>query len=328
MFQGRIDVHHHIIPSIYSDALLSYGVVQISEALEHWSPEKSLAAMDRMGIQTAICSICGPALLPIVQIKREGGQFMARQLNEYMAALRQAYPKRFGAFAVLPMPCVEESVEELIYALDVLHLDGVTLMSNYVGQYLGDSVFDPVFDALQARKACVYIHPGKPVARHLMPRPQFVGPDYVEETCFNTTRAAANLIFSQTLDRCPDIRVILAHMGGALPYLAFRLQMCYDRLTAQGTAFDGAEGSPRRIAHPISHYIARMYYDIALSAGKPVLDTLNTLAPGHILFGSDSLYMSLQEEQAFLQAFETGVDASLQKQINRENALALFGQYA
>ncbi|MGA2927429.1 MAG: amidohydrolase family protein [Solirubrobacteraceae bacterium] len=84
---------------------------------------------------------------------------LARRVNESLAEIKLDRPDRFGGFASLPLPDVEGSLVELEYALDVLELDGVSLMSNAGDRYLGDSHFDALFAEMQRRAAVVFVHP-------------------------------------------------------------------------------------------------------------------------------------------------------------------------
>ncbi len=132
------------------------------------------------------------------------------------------HPARFGSFALLPLPDVDGALEELTYALDILHLDGVGLFSSVNDRYLGDPLFDPLFDELNRRNAVVFIHPTHCEA------PEHMGlraPPFAVEYVFDTTRAIVNLIYTGTLKRCPDIRFIVAHGGGTVPFLAERIAM-------------------------------------------------------------------------------------------------------
>jgi predicted TIM-barrel fold metal-dependent hydrolase len=104
--------------------------------------------------------------------------------------------------------------------LDVLKLDGIGMHSNMGGIYPGDRKFAPVFEELNRRKAVLYLHPtDTPGDQNL--RPQW--PPYIVEFVCETTRAVSDLIYSGTMERYPDISIILAHAGGAIPYIAWRL---------------------------------------------------------------------------------------------------------
>ena len=140
------------------------------------------------------------------------------------------------------------------------------------GRYLGDPLFDPVFDELNRRQAVAFVHPthcDAPEETHLRV------PPFVVEYVFDTTRAIVNLVFTGTLKRCPGIRLIVAHGGGAVPFLAQRISML--------------EG--HRHAKEVTHVIptlASLYYEIASTTAGYALRSLQELVePTHILWGSD-----------------------------------------
>ena len=142
----RIDVHHHVVPPQYADASMP---IKVPDA------DAQLRAMDGWKIRTAITSLTPRVVLTNPDRLGE----VTRSCNEFQAGLVRDHPSRFGAFAVLPLPNVDGALKELAYALDVLRLDGVGLFSSAGGRYLGDPLFDPVFDELNRRKAVLFLHP-------------------------------------------------------------------------------------------------------------------------------------------------------------------------
>jgi len=287
--QQKIDVHHHITPVEYVEKLKHLNITKsLGVLFPKWTPETSLSFMKKVGIQTAVVSVTSPGVY-----FKENKAFsldIARWCNEYMAQLKKEYPGKFGAFASLPMGYVSESVDELRYALDVLHLDGICLLTNYDGKYLGDDSFDAIFRELDSRKAVVFIHPDNPV-EELDPNLQDEGiPNALIEVPFETTRVAANLMCSGTLDRYPGIQYILAHGGGTIPYLAWRLAMIeYGQKNKKPrvlkTLYDFlAKGGPEKGLK----LLRNMYYDTAMTSGSYALNTLKEFAgAGRIVFGSD-----------------------------------------
>src|SRR6202453_1690671 len=148
---GRIDVHFHMIPDFYREAAGGAGRrPAISSGLPAWSPESALGVMERAAIATAITSISAPG---VHFGDDQAARTLARRCNEYAAELAREHPARFGGFAVLPLPHIDYSLEEVRYALDTLHLDGVLLFANCQGRYLGDPQFDPLLDELNRRNA-------------------------------------------------------------------------------------------------------------------------------------------------------------------------------
>src|SRR5437764_15229355 len=175
--------------------------------------------MDHHAIATAITSISEPGIyFGDVTFARD----MARRCNEFSAQLIHEYPQRFGAFAILPLPDIEAALRELEYALDTLKLDGVVLLSSVDGRYPGDPLFDELFTELNRRKAVVFLHPTVPAINREL---HLNLPPFLVEFVFDTTRAVVNLMYSGTLERCPDMPVILAHAGGTVPYVALRISL-------------------------------------------------------------------------------------------------------
>ena len=121
-----------------------------------WTPQRSIEDMDKAGIATAMTSPTTPQVgfLPPADAAR-----VAREANEYAKRLMADHPGRFGVFAMLPLPYVDESLKEIEYAFDTLKVDGIGMMTSYGDKWLGHPQFAPVFEELNRRKATVYTHP-------------------------------------------------------------------------------------------------------------------------------------------------------------------------
>lgn len=312
--QGRIDVHHHVIPPAFVETMQAKGIEKVAGApLPKWVPENSIAVMDANGIQTAITSLSAPG----VHFGDGVGQAveLARRCNEFCAGMMEQYPGRFGFFAVLPMPFTEKACAEAIYALDYLNADGVVLLGSTDGHFLGDPRFDELMSELDRRRAVVFVHP------NLHATSVNIGlnmPGFLIEFLCDTTRAAINLILSGTQEKYPNTRWILAHAGGFLPFVAGRL--------ATVKLPHVEENAPKGV----QHYIERFYFDTALSPSKYSMVALKELVdPSHILFGSDFPFApapasalqcrTLDESDLFSEHIKYG--------IARGHALELFPQY-
>lgn len=156
---ARIDTHQHVLPPEYVAWLTAHGTRDAGgRALPDWSVEQALTLMDEAGIATGILSVSTPG----VHLGDDGeARAQARATNEFCAALVKERPDRFGFFASLPLPDVEGALAEAAHAFDALSADGVVLLANVRGTYLGDAAFDPLFDALNRRAAVVFIHPSQ-----------------------------------------------------------------------------------------------------------------------------------------------------------------------
>ncbi|NEB03453.1 amidohydrolase family protein [Streptomyces sp. SID13726] len=303
----RIDTHQHIVPPFYADWLSSAGVSAGGLPIPHWDPDSALALMHDNGIESAVLSVSTPGVEPG---DKDEARAMARALNEFCASLRDRLPARFGYFATLTLPDVEGAVREACHALDELGADGVVLLANNKGVYLGDSAFDPLMAELNRRSAVVFVHPSALPAE---PVPGL--PAYAADFLLDTTRAAVNLARSGSLDRYPDLKIILSHAGGFLPYAAERLA---GHCAPDGTA---AEGIAR---------LRRFYFDTALSSSPYALPSLLAFAdPTHITYGSDWPYAPAARSAHFtglLDGFPLSED--LRRAVERGNAETLFPRLA
>ena len=307
-----IDVHAHPIPQFYREALIAAGRgPSISGGFPAWSPEAALGQMDENGIAAAILSVSQPG----VHFGDDGAaRALARQFNEYLTRLNGDHDGRFGAFAVLPLPDVAGSVAEIDYALDVLKLDGIGVLASYGELFLGDDRFDPLLEKLDARGAVVFVHPNL----HPGSRALTLGvPAWVVEYPFDTTRAVVNLVLSGKRRRYPNIRFILAHAGGTIPYLAWRIAAApqIDRRYAALSSED------------IRADLRSFWYETAQSPGPEVFGALSHVAmPDRILFGSDWPYCLSPVTASMVAALER-VDPGLRRGVEAENALALFPRF-
>ncbi|MGE0628323.1 MAG: amidohydrolase family protein [Hyphomicrobiaceae bacterium] len=310
----RIDVHFHIIPKFYQDAVLAAGLGPARRAgYPDYSPELALEVMDCNDIEIALTSVAQPG---VQFAEAKEGAVLARRLNEYAADLMARWPKRFGAFAIVPMRDTGDALREIEYALDTLKCQGVCLFASYGEKFLGDPVFDPVLDALHARGAVVFIHPTlHPSSRNI----DLPWPGMLMEYLFDTTRAAANLMLSGRLEKYSAIKFILAHAGGTLPYFAWRVASLpqVDATLPEWSREQYAEG------------FKRFWYDNALSCGATTMGALKTVAsPDRILFGSDWPFVPPKLVAEEVATHETpGLHTADERAaIDRSNALALFPQ--
>ncbi len=265
---GRIDIHHHFF---LPDYLAAIGPMAQRPEVRGWSLEHSFEEMEKNGVATGMLSLSPPG---IHLGSRDDTKKLARIVNEHAAKLRAEHPARFGHFASVPMPHVDDTLAEIAYALDTLKADGIQLMTSYRDKWPGHPDFDPVFAELNRRRALVFIHPLLPdcCAGAL----NWIPPAMMEFT-HDTNRCVASLLLSGTLTRFPDIRFIFCHAGAAVPILAGRWVVT------------GAERMfKERIPNGVDAELKKLHYDVALAANKPALAALFTYLPvSQVLLGSD-----------------------------------------
>ena len=270
-----VDLHHHVIPEFYWDATNEDGNVAGGINPPRWSLEGAIAYLDDARIDVAIASISTPG----VHLGDDAAAgVLAHRVNEYLAGIKRDRPDRFGAFAALPLPDVEGSLEQIAYALDVLQLDGVSVMTNAGGSYLGDSRFDPIFAELQRRAAVVFVHPiasPDPIAHTLGL------PDTLLDYPVDTSRAIAKLHYSNTFGRTPDIKYVFVHAGGTIPFVASRFGIVDQMDVIPGAQERGA----------FADVLPRLYWDTASAFSDPVLHMLRSVAGlRNVVFGTDYPY--------------------------------------
>jgi len=309
-----IDTHHHMLPDFFFEATNEKESPVGGLKPQIWTPEGSVAFMDEAGIDVAILSISTPGIqLPDKHAARE----LARRCNELAASLISKHPKRFGAFASVPMTDTDEAIDEMTYALDVLKLDGVVLFTNSRGVYLGDKIMKPLFDELQRRKVVVYVHPNAspdPVAHNLGIT------DNLIDFPVDTTRAIAQLHYGGTFGATPHVKYIFSHAGGTVPYLAGRFAIV-DEMNVMG------DSSERGTA---AETFRNLYWDTALAWSDPVLHTLRQIAGvDNVLFGTDFPY--LRKDIAVRSKINVADSAQLSAEEKRQvlggNALELFPRF-
>jgi len=257
---------------------------------------------------------------------------MARALNAFGAHCVARAPERFGLLAALPLPDVEGALAEIAYAFDTLGADGIALLSNHAGVYLGDRCFDPVFEELDRRAAVVHVHPT--ADPHVASPVAGLEPS-VLEFVFDTTRAVANLIVSGTLARYPRVRLILAHAGGVVPYVRDRI---LDRRPILRRVAAGPPPRQKELLELMEaglrdtcRQLRDLYYDTALSTDEVVLHALADVAAGsHVLLGTDFPFAQYLGASLAIEGLAryAGFDRDDRRGIEADNAAALFPRLA
>jgi len=320
----RIDIHYHIIPEPYVQALANRGVTGSTFVkFPKWTPEKALKQMDRSLVETAITSLSTPGVwFGDVALATE----LSRLCNEFQARMVTEYPGRFGSFACLPLPDVGGALKELEHALDHLCHDGVVLLTDTDGRYLGHPDYEELFAELNRRQAVVFIHP------HDDPRQsrryEIFSP--LLEWPIHTTQAVIDLLYSGRFARYPEIRYILAHGGGTVPFLAHRIATGLGQGNGAGASEQGTESLSEGGSQDALRLLQKLFYDTA-GPGEAHLATLQEfVGPSQVVFGTDGGWTPpIQTAQTIkeLLAYD-GFDERQLLEIERENATNLFPRLA
>jgi predicted TIM-barrel fold metal-dependent hydrolase len=317
----RIDVHHHVLPKFYTETLERVGITTtLGAILTDWSLEAHLEVMDKNKIAVGMASIPAGMYFESDAFARD----LARQSNEFLASMCSEHPTRFGAFAVLPVPDVDGALKEATYALDTLKLDGVVMLSNVVGHYVGHPENDELFAELNRRNTVVFIHPGDPPDKGI---PASIL--YPIDMALETVRAAMSLLYGGMFERYPKIKFVFAHCGGITPHLAHRMVRGGTWVRGEGGADPGmldeapnGGGAAKAIA-----LLQRQYYDSMSANAANGLRTLQAFVePSHILFGSDHAALPARYQPLKMRELMRykGFDEATRMGVERGNALRLF----
>ena len=308
--QGVIDVHAHLLPTEFIEALESEGrLMDEGFPLPKYDVENHLRLMDEAGVQTSVLTLAAP---------QPSSAEVVRQTNETAARIRREHPGRFLFCAALPLPNVDAAIREAVYALDTLKADGIKLATNVGGQYLGAPELDTLFSVLNERRAVIILHPHRPepVNRQVMQQTPLAMQEYLAET----TRAVSNMITRNVLARYNNIKVVVPHCGAYLPLAVPRMKSLTPVMQAN-----------KMVAEiDWEANLAALYYDLAGAHSPEVIRIMLTITtPGHLLYGSDYPYVApkiLTQSLARMKQYVTDEPdlAPFREMILYQNAHQLF----
>ena len=305
----RIDVHHHLSSPGFIAEIAGRRTGQVP--LMRWTVSKSIDEMDQGGVATSIVSISEPG---VFFGNYDGARALARECNDFGAKMIADHPGRFGMFAIVPMPDVDSTLKEIAYALDTLKVDGICMMTDYQGKFLGDAAFTPIMEELNRRKAVVFTHPNRnDCCRNLIPDV----PEPIIELGTDTARTIASLLFSGTAAKFPDIQWIFSHAGGTAPGLMQRFN----------AYFEQRKDLQARLPQGPAYYMQRFCYDTASATTVHPLTALTKIVkPTQILLGTDSPVGTAKAAAAGLR--DTGLFSAAEMQdIERGNAARIMPRY-
>ncbi len=310
-----VDLHCHpmIAPVVAAIDKAEIGSMQ----LPPWSLEQQIGVMDQHGIETAMLSVNSVAESMVGRT----GRAMARTINEALAGLVARDPARLGAFATVPMDDMDAANEETAYALDVLRLDGIGIVTQCQRRYLGDPHYDPWLAELNRRGATLFVHPAAPPGFDAAESRTNVS---VLEFMFESTRMVTTMVLSGAKQRFDKVNVISTHAGGTIPFLAKRIGLA-------GSMPWAYRDGPKLGAAEIAASLASFYFDLTAATAPAVLDAVTDLVPSdRLLLGFDFPLMPPQTIAPAIAAFDAypGFDEHEKSAIRRGNALRLFPRLA
>jgi len=234
-------------------------------------PALRIEDMDRVGIDVEVLSLSTPN---VYFAPPERQPEIARLVNDAYAELAARHPKRFKGFASIPMDDPDAALRELERTQGELRMNGVIVLSNINGRALTDARYRPFFVECDRRRVCVFIHPMIPASAE--PFAEYVlGP--IIGFPFDTTLAVARLCYAGVFRELPNIRWVLGHLGGAVPYLMERMDNGWR---------DFAECRANIDELP-SVYLKRLYYDTVSFSAPSLRLARELVGADHLVMGSD-----------------------------------------
>lgn len=277
----RIDVHAHHFPTEYLEVLDRHGSRATETARRspgfHIGLDERIGMMDDAGIDMQVLSV-GPQL-PYFD-DRDAAVEAARFANDCYAEVAQKYPGRFKAFATVPLPHVDEAIRELDRATSELGTLGVGLGCSIKSLPLDAPELDPFFAELNRREAVLFLHP---VGAGAGPNSEDYGLTWMIGAPFEDTIAALRLVLSGTTEKYPNIKIIVPHLGGTVPFLMQRLDDAAQRQRAIGTAY-GIKGDP-------SELMKKLWYDTVNGHGPALRCSCDSYGADRLMLGTDFPYL-------------------------------------
>ena len=286
----KLDLHTHYYPLIYFDkirelpsefsfdkspsgqTIITYrGARFFGVTPPMTDVAKRIEDMDRVGIDVEVVSLSTPnVFFTDAQHQPE----IARIVNDAYAELVAQHPMRFKGFASIPMDDPDAALSELHRAIDELKLNGVILLSNISGKPLTSPEYRPFFAEANRMKLCILLHPMLPANTEPF-REYVLGP--IVGFMFDTTLAVARMCYDGMFRDFPDIRWIVAHLGGAVPYLMERLDNGWRDFVECRAKIDQLP----------STYLKRLYYDSVNFNPHMLMMARNMIGANHLVMGSD-----------------------------------------
>lgn len=289
----KIDVHNHILSTDLFERIASqtsYKVKRdpngniltvIGNTMPIISIEERLAEMDYYGIDRQVLSFVIFRFFEEETLKENPTKRLklSRVINDYLAEICNQHPNRFMAFADIPLLDINDSIDELRRSIQELGLHGATLWSNIHGIPLNSKQFWPFYAAANESKVPIFIHP-------TIPRDNEIFQEYHLAALvgypFETTLAVTRLVYSGLFERFKQLKLILSHVGGAIPFLWERINRGY---------LNSWPGCRENISKLPTEYLKGIYYDTALSFSDALL-LASRVVGDHLIFGTDYPYTS------------------------------------
>ncbi|CAN5490517.1 amidohydrolase family protein [soil metagenome] len=299
-------------------AAMFAGLPQIQEDLCEIG-DRRIARMDELGIDRQLLLLTAPG---VQVLERQVGTELAALSNDRLAAACRKYPERFSGLLAFAPQDVEGAVAEIERGMNTLGLAGAVINSHTKGRYLDEPQFAPILAALEANDAALYIHPTTPPTSWVAPYDAraFTGAlaGFTHEVWMHTM----GLIFSGAFDRHPKLRLVIGHMGEALPLLLYR----FDWMQSNADGRPGLRGGQPavKLKHKVSHYFCNNIWitTSGVAWGPAIKFCQEVLGADRVLYAMDYPYQVSADEVASYDALD--ISAEHKKMLMQTNAETVF----
>jgi len=323
----KLDLHTHFyteeffhcvrdLPSEFSFATSSTGQIIITYRGARFfgvtppmtDVSKRLEDMDRTGIDIEVVSLSTPnVFFADAQHQPE----VARMINDSYAELISQHPNRFKGFASIPMDAPDEALVELHRAINNLKLNGVVLLSNIGGKPLTSPEYRQFFAEADRMGLCIFLHPMLPANSDDF-REYVLGP--IIGFPFDTSLAVARMCYDGMFEDFQNIRWIIGHLGGGVPYLMERMD----------NGFRDFADCRQKIDKLPSEYLKRLYYDTVSFSEHALIMVKNMVGADHMVMGSDYPHLLGSIDRAVTSIENLDISDSDKQKIFEGNALKIL----
>jgi len=327
----KIDIHNHFYPTRFLEQLEKDGeTVGIRVEKDKWDRSilvqhgtrvvtitppmnninKRLEDMEQAGFDTQVLTLSIPSvdIFPV-----EIGENLARVVNDELAQICSDQPDHFMALATLPFMDPERTIKELERCVDELKFKGACIGTNINGMGLDNELLYPFYERISDYDLPIHIHPRAPADKASY-KDYRLGPmiGFEVELCI----AVIRLIMGGVMDRFPNLKFIVSHLGGAIPYLAERVQNCYE-------AYPECQ---ENISGPAKEYLKRFYYDTVSFFEPALMCAYSFLGAGQMILGSDYPHVIGDIHEAITSIEELDIPQDEKEMIYSGNILRLMHQ--
>lgn len=274
--------------------------------------------MDRFGVDMHLLGITGPG----VQAFDAGlGCELAVIANDTLAAAITRHPTRFAGLAAVAPQDPDAAAREIDRAIGQLKLGGVIINSHTHGEYLDDPKFWPIFEAADAHDVAIYLHPTFPAESMMEPYSHYGMMGALWGFGADTSLHAVRMIMGGVFDAFPGLKIVLGHLGEALPFWLARLDNRYQNILRRG----GLEPlGMKKLDRLPSEYFATNFWmtTSGMMTNPPLQFCLDMFGPERVLFAIDYPYEQTAEAVPFINA--APLDAETMRLVTHANAEKLF----